>query len=146
MKAYTLIFLLGFIAKYSYCQKCNCKYPVFHDGVIALRQFKAPDTLIQNYNSYTLEKYIFIDCYGTLKYEKYDTSGLALVKGNLIGEKVVVKKKVLRSDLEGNLKGTIKIKEYEPYKEGVWMYYDRNGNINREEYYEKGKLISTKNF
>jgi len=100
-----------------------------------------------HYNSYTIEKIYISNCYGTLRYERYDTFGKSIINGNLIGQKnSIVKKRVEKYDLNGALQGTEFIKQYEPKKDGKWQYFDRDGKLIMEEYYQEGKLISTKNY
>ncbi len=54
-----------------------------------------------------------------MKYEKYDTAGRLLQKGNFIGTKKLVREKVATSDFEGNYLKESKVKRYEPLKEGL---------------------------
>jgi hypothetical protein len=127
-------------------QSCKCKHDVLARDVGYLKNFDSPDTVNQKVNSYSYIIYYIYDCFGTIKFEKYDTLGKLLTSGNFEGVKSLITKKVASTDLDGNFYKDVKVKRYEPLKEGLWLYYDANGTLKKEEVYSKDFLISINEF
>lgn len=125
-------------------QKEKCKYPILLDHFGLYHSFdKAPDTVIMGHTSATFGKVILLNCMGEIEFEEYSLDSILLVKGSYQGAKDTVQIITYVEDL-----GTDSIEKensafYEPVRTGKWQYFDKEGNLLKEENYVDGHEIRT---
>ena len=128
--------------------QCKCKdvISIKYEDISSIDPpFYAPDTIRFDNYSY-IEKFYIKNCFGSMVYEKFDSTSKLIEKGELFGEKKPVRSIVNTYDLYGNQTGKTKIKMHHPIKIGWWNYFDNSGKLIREEYFELGKLKETKTY
>lgn len=140
-----IILLIILLPVYASCQnKADCKENICINELGICSVFEMSEDTVVHKNTENAYYRVFLkSCKGTLYVDKKLYQGNQLVfSGSYIetGE-LKTSKGIELSIVDGSEKEVIR-QYYEPVKDGIWRYWNKDGQLIKEETYQKGKLLS----
>jgi len=144
---FLLLFNLIFytISVYSQNSSCDTLFPIqFYidetdNPLITYAPFHSlQDTIIEHSNIGTsIIKILLKNCTGEAIIWKYRGNSL-LIQGQYVSSIDTLKEYATKFNLQGDALGIIVSKYFEPLKDGLWVYYKKNGKLLRKEQWSNG--------
>lgn len=107
--------------------------------------FSCPDTIKHVMSDTQYYLCYMRDCRGEMKFEAYSNDHV-IIQGEYVNSLDTLKHCVVVDDgHDPDQPMVVKVEQYfEPLKDGVWKYYDDQGNLVKKEIWERGILIEEK--